>query len=104
MIVEGNGIRAAARMRGVAVNTNQKLIRDMGIACLRLHAAKVVGLPCAQIQADEAWAFVYSRQKNVPADKRGMASETCGFGRPSARRRRLSRLGTSGTARPRTPA
>lgn len=28
-------------------------------------------LPCKRIQADEAWSFCYSKQKNVPADKLG---------------------------------
>ena len=28
-------------------------------------------LPCKRIQADEIWSFVYSKQKNVPIEKRG---------------------------------
>lgn len=66
MLVEGNGIRAIARVQGVSVNTVQKLIRDLGPACRRVHAQIVVDLACQKIQADEAWAFVYARKRNVP--------------------------------------
>ncbi len=71
MLVEGNGIRATARTLGVAVNTIQKLIRDLGPECRRIHAQWIVGLEPERISADEAWAFCYARAKNVPPEKKG---------------------------------
>jgi IS1 family transposase len=64
-LVEGMGVRPTARVVGVSVNTVQKLIRDLAPACWRYHDEKVRGLSCEKIQADEAWAFNYCREKNV---------------------------------------
>jgi IS1 family transposase len=43
----------------------------MGPACRALHAQVVTDLACQRIQADEAWAFVYARRRNVPPDMKG---------------------------------
>jgi IS1 family transposase len=70
-LVEGNSLRATARITGVARMTIEKLVRDLGAACVAYHDANVVGLKSRRIQCDEIWAFVGAKQKNVPAEKLG---------------------------------
>lgn len=57
-------------MAGVSRNTVNKLLRDVGAACLDYQDKALRNLPCERIQCDEIWSFVYSRKKNVPDDKR----------------------------------
>jgi IS1 family transposase len=70
-LAEGMSIRATVRMTGVAKNTIVKLIADLGTACAAYHDDHVRGLKSKRIQCDEIWSFVYSKAKNVPADKQG---------------------------------
>lgn len=70
-LVEGNSIRATVRMTGIAKNTIVKLLADMGKVCAAYHDEHVRGLTSKRIQCDEIWSFVYSKAKNVPADKQG---------------------------------
>jgi len=69
-LVEGNSIRATVRLTGVAKNTIVKLLAEIGAACAKYQDATLRNLPCKRIQCDEIWSFCYSKQKNVPADKR----------------------------------
>jgi IS1 family transposase len=71
MLVEGSSVRATSRMAGVAINTVQKLLLDVGEACAAYQDEHLRDLPCKTIEADEIWSFVYSKQKNVPEDLRG---------------------------------
>jgi len=71
MMVEGVSIRAIARMTGASKNTIVKLLSDAGNACAEYQDKHLRNLNCQRIQADEIWSFVYSKQKNVPAEKRG---------------------------------
>src|SRR5664279_2425098 len=71
MLVEGNSVRATSRMAGVAINTVQKLILDIGEAAAAYHDEHLRDLPCKTIEADEIWSFVGSKQKNVPAGREG---------------------------------
>jgi IS1 family transposase len=74
-LVEGNSIRSTCRMTGVAKNTVVKLLGDLGTVC-SIHMDRTMrDLPCERIQCDEIWAFVYSKQKNVPVEKRGEAGD-----------------------------
>lgn len=68
-LVEGNSIRATARMTGFSQNTITKLLVDMGDACLKAHDQMVRGLKCKRVHADEIWSFVGAKQKNVPEEK-----------------------------------
>jgi len=70
-LVEGNSVRATVRMTGIAKNTIQKLVLDLGAACAAYADAHLRGLPCRRIECDEVWAFCYAKAKNVPDDKRG---------------------------------
>ncbi len=71
MMVEGVSIRAIARMTGSSKNTIVKLLSDAGNACAEYQNKHLRNLQSERVQADEIWSFVYSKQKNVPADKRG---------------------------------
>ena len=71
MMVEGVSIRATSRMTGASKNTIVKLLADAGQACSEYQDRTLINLPCKRLQADEIWSFVYSKQKNVPEDKRG---------------------------------
>lgn len=70
MLVEGNSLRSIARMADVSRNTVDKLLQDVGIACLAYQDEHLRNLPCRRVQCDEIWSFVYSKDKNVPADKK----------------------------------
>lgn len=64
-LVEGNSLRATARMTGVARMTVEKLLRDLGAACARYQDEHLRNLRCRRIQCDEIWSFVYAKAKNV---------------------------------------
>jgi IS1 family transposase len=70
-LVEGNSLRGTARMTGVARMTVEKLLRDMGTACLIHHDATVRGLKSQRVQCDEIWSFIGAKAKNVPDRKIG---------------------------------
>lgn len=70
-LCEGNSIRSTARMTGVAINTVVKLLRDLGSTCLEYQNEHMRDLPLKHIQCDEIWSFVYAKEKNVPASKKG---------------------------------
>lgn len=70
-LVEGNSIRATARMTGVSKPTILKLLAEVGSACADYQDRALRNLKCKRIQCDEAWSFVYAKEKNVPADKKG---------------------------------
>jgi IS1 family transposase len=70
-LVEGNSLRATARMCNVAFNTVLKLLPEIGQACEDYQRRMLTNLPCKRIQCDEIWSFCYAKDKNVPADLRG---------------------------------
>ncbi len=72
MLVEGNSLRATTRMAGCSINTVSKLLLDIGEACAAYQDEHLRDLSCKAIEADEIWSFVYSKQKNVPDDLKGM--------------------------------
>jgi IS1 family transposase len=70
-LVEGNSLRATARMTGVARMTVEKLRRDLSVVCSRYQDEHLRNLTCKRIQCDEIWSFVYAKQKNLPINKQG---------------------------------
>jgi IS1 family transposase len=70
-LVEGNSIRATARMCDVSFNAVLKLVPEIGRTCADFQRSVFHNLTCKRIQCDEIWAFCYAKDKNVPADKRG---------------------------------
>ncbi|HEV2494513.1 MAG TPA: IS1 family transposase [Terriglobia bacterium] len=71
MLIEGMSLRAASRLADVSINTVTKLLVDVGSASAEYQDKALRGLRCRRIQCDEIWAFVYAKEKNVPADKKG---------------------------------
>lgn len=48
-----------------------KLLRDVGSACLDYQDKALRNLQCRRVECDEIWSFVYSKAKNVPEEMRG---------------------------------
>jgi IS1 family transposase len=69
MMAEGVSLRAITRMTGVSRTTLLKLLEDAGEAFSEYQDRVLVNLPCKRVQVDEAWAFCYAKQKNVPTAK-----------------------------------
>jgi IS1 family transposase len=69
LLVEGNSIRATARIADVSKNTVNKLLVDAGKGCSKHHDDKVRDVTATRIQCDEIWSFTYAKQKNVPTAK-----------------------------------
>ncbi|HUO89277.1 MAG TPA: IS1 family transposase [Rhizomicrobium sp.] len=72
MLVEGNSMRATARVVDVSINTVTKLFLEVGQACAEYQDAVFRNLKCKRIQCDEIWSFVGMKAKNVPDDLRGV--------------------------------
>jgi IS1 family transposase len=70
-LVEGNSLRATARICDVVFNTVLKLLPKIGRACMEYQDKALRNLTCKRIQCDEIWTFCYAKEKNVPADKKG---------------------------------
>ncbi len=68
-LVEGSSINATCRMTGVAKHTVLNLLKDMGCACAAYHNARVRNLRVRRIQADEIWAFVHGKDKNLTLEQ-----------------------------------
>jgi IS1 family transposase len=72
VLVEGNSLRATARICDVAFNTVLKFVPEIGQACFEYQDKTFHNLTCKRIQCDEIWSFCYAKQKNVPKDKQGI--------------------------------
>lgn len=70
-LVEGNSMRATARMCDVSFNTVSKLLIDVGSACYDYQDKTLRNLPCKRVQCDEIWSFCYAKERNVPTDRKG---------------------------------
>lgn len=70
-LVEGNSIRATARMCDVDKETVMKLQLDVGFKSADYQDKVMRSLTCKRVQCDEIWAFVGAKDKNLPADKQG---------------------------------
>jgi IS1 family transposase len=62
---DGCSMRATARIVGVARNTINKLLVELGAACSRYQDITLRNLKCQRIQVDEIWSFCYCKQKQV---------------------------------------
>jgi IS1 family transposase len=69
MMAEGISLRAMTRLTGISRTTLIKLLEDAGQAFSDYQDRVLVNLPCRRVQVDEAWAFCYAKQKNVPTAK-----------------------------------
>jgi len=70
-LVEGNSIRATARMADVSKNTVIKLLCELGAACEAFHNEHARGIASKRVQCDEIWSFCYAKEKNLPKRLRG---------------------------------
>ncbi len=69
-------MRAISRATGVARNTIDKLLNDLGEACSAYMDVTLRNLDVDRIEADEIWAFCYAKQKHVPEE----FQDTFGYG------------------------
>ncbi len=69
MMAEGVSLRAITRLTGISRTTLIKLLEDAGQAFSEYQDRTLINLPCKRLQVDEAWAFCYAKQKNVPTAK-----------------------------------
>lgn len=65
-LVEGNSLRATARMTGFARNTISTLLVNLGKAASEYQDRTLRNLPSTRIECDEIWSFVHAKAKNVP--------------------------------------
>ena len=70
LLVEGNSLRATARLADVSFNTTAKLFVDTARACLDYQNKTLRNLTCKRIQVDEIWSFVYAKALNAPIEKK----------------------------------
>ena len=64
-LAEGMSLKGTARLTDVARMTVEKLLRDLGAACMAYQDEHLRNLTCRRVQCDEIWAFCYARKKNV---------------------------------------
>jgi IS1 family transposase len=70
MLCEGSSMRSISRVADVSINTVYKMLIDAGQACFAYQDQALRNLPCKQLQLDEAWSFVYTKQRNVMLAKK----------------------------------
>jgi IS1 family transposase/lambda repressor-like predicted transcriptional regulator len=75
-LVEGMSMRATARVTGVAKQTIVDLLVNIGQACSEYQDHVLRNLDCKVVEADEIWAYCYSKAKNVPDEYQ----DTFGYG------------------------
>ena len=75
-LVEGMSMRATARVTGVAKQTIVDLLVNIGQACSEYQDHAFRNLDCKVVEADEIWAYCYSKAKNVPDEYQ----DTFGYG------------------------
>jgi IS1 family transposase len=74
-LVEGNSMRAVSRITGIARNTINKLLVDIGRACSKYQDKAFRNLACKRVQCDEIWSFVGAKEKNTSFEKKAEARD-----------------------------
>jgi IS1 family transposase len=69
-LVEGNSIRATARMTDTSYNAVLRFVVDIGTVCRAFLHESMRNLTCRRLQADEIWQFCYCKDRNVPDSMR----------------------------------
>src|ERR1017187_10298566 len=64
-LVEGNSVRATARLADVSKVTVLKLISDLGYAAYAFHDRNVRSVRVRRLQCDEIWQFIGAKKRNV---------------------------------------
>ncbi len=65
MPAEGSTIRSIERMTGLRRDTAMRLRLPGGEGCQNLMDAKMCGLSCKRIEANEIWGFIGAKRKNA---------------------------------------
>jgi transposase len=63
-LTEGCSIRSAVRMTGVAKKTVMRVLVEVGEVCADYQGRAFRNLRCKRLQLDEAWAWIYCKEKN----------------------------------------
>lgn len=61
-LVDGCSVRATERLTGVTKKTILRFVLELGEGCRRLHDRLVRNVETTDIEADEAWSFVWKKQ------------------------------------------
>ena len=70
MLTEGMSLRAISRVSGASITTVTKLLSDAADAAAAFHHERTRGIKGRrEIQCDEAWSFIYAKEKAVPYAK-----------------------------------
>src|SRR5687767_12775713 len=69
-LCEGVSVSAASRMTGASKVTILRLLEAIGPVALNYQNANHVSLPTKRVQADEQWAFIFSKNKNTKPEYR----------------------------------
>ena len=69
LLVEGMSMRSITRTVGCSINTVTKLLEVAGTYLGEFQDEFIRNLPCTRLEVDEAWSFVYAKQKNVERAK-----------------------------------
>jgi IS1 family transposase len=64
-LVEGNSVRATARMVSVEHKTVMRVLLRVGAKCERLMDERMRKLNCKVVQVDEIWTYVAKKEKRV---------------------------------------
>ena len=69
-LVEGNSLRATARLVDCSIDTVVKLLIEAGKACTKFQDKALRDLPCKRLQIDEVWGFVGAKDLNCSVEKK----------------------------------
>jgi IS1 family transposase len=67
-LVEGNSVRATARMVGVEHKTVLRTLLRAGEACARLLDERIRRVPARFVEVDEIWTFVFKKEQRMEDD------------------------------------
>jgi IS1 family transposase len=67
-LVEGNSVRATARMAGVEHKTVLRVLLRVGDRCAQILNERMRRLPCHIMQVDEIWTYVGKHEKRIGPD------------------------------------
>jgi len=64
-LVEGNSIRATARMTGVEHKTVLRILARIGEGCAKLLDEKIRRVPAKRVEVDEIWTYVLKKKRRL---------------------------------------
>ncbi|MGD0128625.1 MAG: IS1 family transposase [Terriglobia bacterium] len=64
-LVEGNSIRATARMTGVEHKTVLRILARIGEGCAKLLDEKIRRVPAKRVEVDEIWTYVFKKERRL---------------------------------------